>query len=148
MDTGGECYVSSAPSDAGDLNSIFVDLEGSPGDSCLDILNPDLSEKPVSYVFQTEGINQVNVECKNFDGILDSNGNPDANVRAIITWLQNTGLSCGDKEGEIFSPGAPPKCDASVISLGIPFIPLAEQATLTLLKDVNNAGGGDRPGNS
>jgi len=127
-DAGGICYVASIP--PGEEGPVFAHLEGASNDSCLDVSKPELGDEKVPYpeVFT--------VECKDSDG--DINGYAD--FQAIVSWVQNQGLMCGpgDIEGERFAPGAPPKCDWSLISLQIPVY----ESILTITKVIESNNGG------
>ena len=127
-DSGGTCYVSSIPPQEQD-DVVFGNFEGENNDSCLDVTKPDPGTETVTYP------EPFSVECK------DTDEDGQADFQAIVTWHQNTNFICGTGEGEDFGPGAPPKCDWSHISLDIDVFP-PPSATLTLLKEVNNEGGG------
>jgi hypothetical protein len=124
IDDGGRCYVSSAPLDE---NNVFQNLEGDSDDSCLDIIG-------ITGTIDVTYDGNFNVECQDLDD--DDSGLAD--VKVLVTWVQNTNLNCGPNSPpveppEMFAPGAPAKCDNNTISLNIPVLPTA---TLTLLKDV------------
>jgi hypothetical protein len=139
-DPGPVCYVSSVPPpvepppDPPDADySLFDNWEGDDGDSCLDVAKPgEAGTTNVRYRVP------VTVTCRDSGADADSN----ADFEAVVTWHQNTQFNCGTNtaDGEDFGPGAPPKCDWSLLSLNIPVF--QHGAVLTLLKEVDNEGGG------
>jgi hypothetical protein len=124
----GSCYVTSAPAYPG----LIVSLEeGDAEDSCLDISNPDLDSVDLLYA----GLN-FEIECQ------DADSDGIADVHVLVTWVQNTNLLCGDGPGEVFGTGAPPKCNYSLISLGIEYLDEPPAASLTVAKQIDSDDGG------
>jgi len=126
----GSCYVTSAPESV-DYPDLFDHLEGDDNDSCLDISNPDLDSVDLPY----SGLN-FEIECQ------DADSDGIADVHVLVTWVQNTNLLCGNQEGEVFGTGAPPKCNYSLISLGIGYLDEPPAASLTVVKQIESDNGG------
>ena len=59
----------------------------------------------------------------------------------LVTWVQNTNLLCGNGPGEVFGTGAPPKCNYSLIPLGIEVV-TPPGPTLTVEKVIQSDNGG------
>jgi hypothetical protein len=122
--SGGSCFVSSIPTPA---DSIFKHEEGASDDSCLDVNNP-------GGPAQTKTYTDITIECR------DADGDNEADMQAIVSWHQNVNFACGTGDGETFAPGAPSKCDYSIIPLGILF---QQESFLTVIKSVESNWGGE-----
>ena len=120
------CAALSLPDDTG--STFIANLEGGAADNCEDLAQPDVA-LPISF-----GGGGAELTCA------DSNGDMIADLQVLTTWHQNTGFACGVGDPSL-SPGAPSKCDYTIINL-VPFILNAEMSIEKTVTDVDGAGAG------
>ena len=123
------CAAISLPDDTG---SAFIgDFElGANTDNCEDLAQPP-APLPINF-----GGGGAELTCA------DSNGDFIADLQIVTTWHQNENFDCGEGDPSL-SPGAPSKCDYTILNL-VPFI---VNPAMSIEKTVTDVGGDGAGGN-